>query len=160
MREHRLNCTMTAGDHITGGIDSDGEVRLETRTNGGSELVYASPAEFRDFARKVLSEAGTDLDSDDDSVTVGDYVEITVYRSYDRSHVGKRGTVTQIDSDGIPYLVDTDTDGEMWAVAVRKTSRAGGTRASYVGEAKRILAGSDPTAADIVRLAEFLASGE
>jgi hypothetical protein len=91
-------------------------------------------------------------------IRVGDYVEITKYREYDSSAEGKRGKVVRIDSDSVPYLVDTDDTGEIWAAEVRKVSDASdNSRAALVDKAKETLRGTRHDAADIIDLARFLA---
>lgn len=162
MAEHILKCRLSDTDHAEGFIDGDGDVRLRVHSSTSSYHVYARPAEFAEFARKVLADAGERLDVDGGPIRVGDYVEITTYRSYDHRYDGYKGKVTELDiGDGIPYLVNTDTDGEVWAVDVRKVDEpsTNGTRSRCVDQARTALAGTNPTAADIIRLAEFLAVG-
>lgn len=93
---------------------------------------------------------------DAEALKVGDSVEIVSYRTYDNSYEGLRGRLLQIDDDDRPYLVDTETEGTVWAAEVRKVDADAG-RVALVEKAKTLLSDSNPTAADIVRLAEFLA---
>ncbi|WP_327379393.1 hypothetical protein [Streptomyces sp. NBC_01212] len=91
-------------------------------------------------------------------IKIGDRVEITEYRSYDDECNGWTGVVVQIDNDGIPYLVRTEEEGDVWAVNVRKLDTAASlSRDDLVARAKAHLTGTPHTADDIIRLAEFLA---
>lgn len=91
-------------------------------------------------------------------IRVGDRVEITRYREYDDSGEGLVGSVRQIDNDDLPYLVETETEGDLWAREVRKLSDgAPPSRDALVARAKEHLAGTPHTADDILRMARFLA---
>lgn len=159
MTDHILKCNASSTDYAEAYIDADGDVRLSVTYADRSGHIYARPAEFAAFARKLLAGTGESL-TDNGPVKVGDHVEITMYREHDRAHVGKRGVVNEIDTDSIPYLVHVEGYGGVWARDVRKVTSAvtpSNPFAAHVDEAKRLLAGNSPTAADIVALARELA---
>ncbi|WP_369147102.1 hypothetical protein [Streptomyces sp. R44] len=92
-------------------------------------------------------------------IKLGDRVEITRYRGYstdgDTLYVGLRGTVDRIDDgDSLPFRVDTDDEGQLWAAEVRKVPN---DREHYVTRAKELLEGTHAMAGDILRMARFLA---
>jgi hypothetical protein len=157
---HTLRCRVSTDDYAEAYIDAEGDVRLEVKCGHTSAHLYARPEDFAAFARKVLT--GTGESVDDSPVKVGDYVEITSTRAYSREFDGLKGRLTQIDDDGVPYLVETEEEGEIWATEVRKVHipDAGSSRLTYVEQARKALDGTYPTAADIVRLAELLATGD
>ncbi len=160
MQEHTLNCRISNGDYAVARIDADGDVRLEVHMGENTSAhLYARPEQFAAFARAVLAETGESAGAPaDEEVGVGDYVEITKYRLGDHRYNGKRGRVTSIDSDDIPYYVELEDGSAAWAREVRKVDApVNPTRADLVERARAALAGTNPTAADIIRLAEFLA---
>ncbi|MFF1625617.1 hypothetical protein [Streptomyces sp. NPDC058272] len=150
-----INCKYgDPSDRLEVKRDYDGDIRLYMPTTA----VYVDDAEARDFARQLLALAGDGAESA--AIKVGDRVEITKYRSDDRAHVGRFGTVTEIDTDHIPYLVHVDGYGGVWAMEVRKVAPAPepstfGGRASVLEEARRI-AGPGASAADVLAYAKFL----
>jgi hypothetical protein len=60
----------------------------------------------------------------EEPLKVGDRVEITTYRNshYGYEYTGLKGVLREIDTDGLPYLVDTDVEGRRWAAGVRKVT--------------------------------------
>lgn len=91
-------------------------------------------------------------------IKVGDTVRITSYRSYSTTYVGLVGTVVQIDDDGIPYLLSVPSEGELWAEKVERVSGpTSSTRDELVTRARGLLIDTNYTAADLIRMAEFLA---
>jgi hypothetical protein len=135
--------------------DYDGDVMIIP--SGGT--VYLDDAGTRDFARKLMAfvENTAETAHEVAATKVGDRVEITKYRDDDRTHVGKFGTVTQIDTDDIPFLVHADGYGAVWAMGVRKvTPTASPSRSAALDEARRI-AGPDASAADVLAYAKWLA---
>jgi hypothetical protein len=158
MSSHTLRCRVTAGDYAEAHIDGDGDVRLELHMGAyTSAFLYARPAEFAAFARAVLAGTGESVETlTDGSVKVGDLVEITKDRDWTSEDVGRRGLLTQIDEDdSLRYRVKLDDGGEVWFMEVRKVATS--SRADLVTRARSALEGTNPTAADIIRLAEFLA---
>jgi hypothetical protein len=132
--------------------DYDGEIKIIP----SEDTVYLKDEGVRDFARQLLAFVGDDAEAA--AIKVGDRVEITKYRDDDRAHVGKVGTVTEIDTDDIPYLVHVDGYGAVWAMEVRKvtpTASPSGGRASVLEEARRI-AGPGASAADVLAYAKWL----
>ncbi|MFF6928309.1 hypothetical protein [Streptomyces californicus] len=93
-------------------------------------------------------------------VKVGDRVEITQYRRNDDYGNGRTGVVLQIDTDDVPFLVETDTRGQMWACEVRKLDAPTATREALVTRAKELLADTPHTVIDIINMANFLSGGE
>ncbi|WP_435613258.1 hypothetical protein [Streptomyces sp. bgisy159] len=157
MAEYTLTCRVSGDETLTGIVDADGDVRLEMRSDI-SNHIYVRPDDFAEFARNLLADAGADAESG--LVKVGDLVEIVKYRSYSSEYEGLTGRVTAIDEDDLPYLVDTNDAGEVWAVEVRKVSEPAPAcpgREALVSKAKSLLADTPHTAADLLRLAEFLA---
>lgn len=150
---HTLNCRMSDLDYLTAEVDSDGDVRIELRA-GDSNHIYARPEDFAEFARQILADAGEDPRNG--VVKVGDYVEVTKYRNCDSRYVGKRGRVTTVDNDDIPYRVEFDDGVAAWTMEVRKVSAPPAGPASLVDQAKTLLAGTSPTAADIVAMVRIL----
>ncbi|MFB8071076.1 hypothetical protein [Streptomyces californicus] len=91
-------------------------------------------------------------------VKVGDRVEITKYRDYDDYANGLTGVVRQVDSDDVPFLVATDTEGELWVREVHKLDApATSDREALVTRAKELLTGTPHTVTDIINMANFLA---
>ncbi|MYR43117.1 hypothetical protein [Streptomyces sp. SID5910] len=138
-------------------------------TEGRTGVVDEVDADDEHLSFRIVDEAGDfiawaaevrKVDAPADGVVkVGDYVEITRYRSYSIEFEGLHGYVTQVDDDSMPYLVATTDEGEVWAEGVRRigASAPDSTRSDLVKRAQTALAGTNPTAADIIRLAEFLA---
>jgi hypothetical protein len=154
MSEYTVRCRISTGS-LTGEVDTDGDVRIEV--DGPGRHIYARPEEFAEFARTLLADIG---EAEDDTIRYGDYVEIVRYRLTSDQYVGRRGRVKSIDTDDIPYLVETD-EGAVWCHEVRKVSEPApesGSRADHVAQAKRLLAGTTHDAGHILRLAEFLAA--
>ncbi|MEU1200169.1 hypothetical protein ABZ446_28640 [Streptomyces sp. NPDC005813] len=134
--------------------DYDGDVILRP-TDG---TVYLDDAGAREFARKLLALVGDEAttSAEPTPAKVGDRVEITKYRSDDRSHVGRVGTVREVDTDHIPFLVHVDGYGGVWAMEVRKVATSATShRTDRLDEARRI-AGPDATPADVLAYAKYL----
>ncbi|KUN16465.1 hypothetical protein AQJ23_45140 [Streptomyces antibioticus] len=157
MTEYTLKCRVSEGDYAEAYIDADGDVRLSVFSSGLRRLIYASPKEFAEFARKVLDDAGLSLG--DDRPRIGDRVEVVKYRSYSSQYEGLRGTLRAIDDDDTPYLVETEEEGTVWAVSVRKvtTPAPGNPFAAHIEEAKRLLEDTPHYGADVITLARELA---
>jgi hypothetical protein len=156
--EFTLNCKLAPSDgeddRIVVSRDYDGDIRF--RLYG--DAVFTNDAGARAFAHKLLALVGGEEETAPQpaSVKVGDRVEITKYRDDDRTHVGKFGAVTDIDTDHIPYLVRVDGYGGVWAMEVRKvTSAASPSRSAALDEARRI-AGPGASAADVLAYAKWL----
>ncbi|MER7922126.1 hypothetical protein ABTY96_03145 [Streptomyces sp. NPDC096057] len=158
MTEHVLKCRTAVGDFAEAHIDSDGDVRLETNSADRSTYIYARPEEFAAFARAVLADAEVTLEGTDSDVKIGDEVVVTVYRTHDTEYVNRKGTVTHIDSDDIPYRVEFVGGGAQWVQGVRKVARPSASPFSaHVDEAKRLLADTTYNGYDVVTLARELA---
>ncbi|AKZ59209.1 hypothetical protein SAM23877_6164 [Streptomyces ambofaciens ATCC 23877] len=164
MTRHTLRCRVTDGDYAEAHIDADGDVRLEVHMGQHtSAFVYGRPTEFAAFARAVLAGTGESVETlTDGSINVGDRVEI-LPSANNTTTAGRVGVVSKVDrsgNDDMPYRVDDEAGGFIaWATRVRKISSDSATspRADFVSQARAALDGTNPTAADIVRLAEFLA---
>ncbi|MFF3140853.1 hypothetical protein ACFVRU_03715 [Streptomyces sp. NPDC057927] len=157
MSDARLECAFEGGDYLSAAVDGDGDVTLRAYTAHAQRVtVMPTDAAVRTFARQLLALVGDESTGAPTAVKVGDRVEITKYRSDDRAHVGRFGTVTEIDTDDIPFLVHVDGYGGVWAMEVRKvTPTASTTRTNLIDEARR-LAGSGATPADVLAYAKFL----
>lgn len=161
MSQHTLTCRMSANDYAEAYIDSDGDVRLAMNGSSGHVHIYARPEDFARFACNVLTGTGESIEpAGDEPIRIGDRVEILP--SVDNhTTAGRVGVVKRIDTDDIPYQV-LDDDGRFvaWASTVRRigASPATSSRASFVDQARKALDGTNPTAGDIIRLAEFLAA--
>jgi hypothetical protein len=151
--EFTLNCKYgDPSDRVEVKRDYDGDIRLYVPTTA----VYVDDEGARDFARKLLAFVGDDAETA--AIKVGDRVEITKYRDDDRTHVGKRGLVTDIDSDDIPFRVEFGEGGggAAWAMEVRKVTPVGSpSRSAALDEARRI-AGPGASAADVLAYAKWL----
>ncbi|MGW1268149.1 hypothetical protein [Streptomyces sp. NPDC002491] len=156
MADVRLNCYMSS-DYLTAQTDSDGDVRIDVYPADASQI-YARPDVAAEFARGILRLVGEAVDTSGDPVMRGDYVEVTKYRTRDRRYVGKRGRLTDIDTDDIPYRVEFDDGDTAWAMEVRKVNATtpADRPAALVEQAKSLLAGTSPTAADIVAMVRVL----
>ncbi|MBT2412692.1 hypothetical protein J7I94_19355 [Streptomyces sp. ISL-12] len=144
-----LRCKISDIGYAEAYIDDEGDVRLSM--GGTSSHIYTDPAAFLAFAQRVC---GSSAAINTDPVKVGDYVEVTKDRDWTSEDVGKRGCLLSIDSDDIPYEVD----GVGYVMEVRRIDApASSGRASLVTQARSALEGTAPSAADIIRLAEFLA---
>lgn len=151
MSDIRLQCMHASYDYLTVTRD-DSTVKF--RTPGDS--VYTSDAGARKFANQILDFVGRGA-ADDVDIQRGDYVEVTKYRTNDRTYVGKQGRVTEIDTDHIPYYVAFDDGNAAWAVEVRKVPASASPFTTHIDEAKRLLADTAHTGADVVALARELA---
>ncbi|MFD9442106.1 hypothetical protein [Streptomyces sp. NPDC060001] len=155
MPDARLNCGYEGGDYVTGSVDADGDFILRAyKDHFQASTVMPSHDAVRTFARQILALVGDA--TADEPVKVGDFVEVTKDREYDTSDVGKRGRVTQIDSDDIPYRVDIGGGESTWVMEVRKVaSTTSGSRAERLDEARRV-AGPGATSADVLAYAKYL----
>ncbi|MET9126952.1 hypothetical protein [Streptomyces sp. NPDC004528] len=132
-------------------------------TNGDSGAarrtsVALDPSNARDIARTLLTLAD-EIDgrgTDSAEVKVGDRVEITKFREFDHDYVGRFGTVTDIDTDAIPYRIALDNGGFVWAVEVRKVTPDAPTRRTVLLSEARRAAGPGATPADVLAYAKFL----
>lgn len=150
-----LNCKLAAAegdDRIDVSRGYDGDIRFSLH----GDSVFTNDAEARDFARQLLALVGDEAEVETtESIKVGDRVEITKYQDYDRAHVGKVGTVDQIDTDDTPFRVRVDGHGPVWAMEVRVVTASASSRSAAFDEARRI-AGPDASAADVLAYAKFL----
>jgi len=140
--------SMYGGDCLSVTRDYDGDVKIVPR----GSTVYLSDDGVRDFARQLLAFVGDG--GAPEPVKVGDFVEVTKDREHDTSDVGKRGRLEQIDTDDIPYRIDTGDGLSTWVMEVRKV--APGSREERLEEARRV-AGPGATPADVLAYAKYLA---
>ncbi|GAB1326916.1 hypothetical protein [Streptomyces sennicomposti] len=151
-----IRCREDNGDRIE--VTDEGWDGVRFGLSGSS--VWATRDEAVRFAREILALARGGAAPEE--VRAGDYVEITTYRHYDSTFVGSRGRLTRIDADDVPYLVETPDQGDVWACKVRKiadpepTAVTASTFPDHIEHAKRLLAGTDHTGADIITLAREL----
>ncbi|MET7939693.1 hypothetical protein [Streptomyces sp. NPDC005302] len=156
-----LSCMHDADDRVSVYRDSDGEIAF--RTPGAS--VYTTDEDARAFGRKILAL----VDGDEPApvaevIRVGDRVEILPSRQ-NTTTAGRVGVVTSIDvyDDQLPYRIateDPDPQFVAWASQVRKIGAppaSSDARDDTFSRAKLWLVDTEHTAADIIRLAEFLA---
>ncbi|MEV4037678.1 hypothetical protein [Streptomyces umbrinus] len=153
MPDARLECGYEGGDYVTGEVDADGDFILRAfKDHVQRSTVMPSHGAVRAFASQLLALVGDDVA--DAPVKVGDFVEVVKDREYDTSDVGKRGRLEQIDTDDIPYRIDTGDGLSTWVMEVRKV--APGSREERLGEARRV-AGPGATPADVLAYAKYLA---
>lgn len=141
--------------------------RIEVTDEGGNDIRFglSGPSVWttRDgaarFARQILALVGESETSAPEGLKVGDRVEIV--RATWMSDNGKTGVLDTIDPSDpdLPYRV-VDDNGVFiaWAEEVRKLEEPATPSGfpAYVEQAKTLLAGTDHTGADVIRLAELL----
>jgi hypothetical protein len=171
MTEYTATCVHAGTDYLTARRRASKVKIYGFRSDNHVTDVYLSPAAARTFARGILALAdkidGGETPSVDEPLKVGDRVEITTYRTsyYDSEYTGATGVLRQIDTDDLPYLVDTDDKVTLWAVEVRHivasptvvdpSSVADPRRLAALKEAQEIAAHSD-TSVDVLQTARFL----
>ncbi|GAB1326917.1 hypothetical protein [Streptomyces sennicomposti] len=182
MTTYAAVCHANSRDVIEARVAGD-SVELVARSYGERKMeTYLDVDKARIFARGILALAdeidGGEQKPADDIIKAGDLVRIVYAKNAEDNH-GKLATVVSTD-DGWqprtgpfhPYLVDVD-GVELWAAEVTRVgdtsearveasadTTASSPRARYVEEAKTLLTGTLHGPADIIRLAEFLATGE
>lgn len=95
--------------------------------------------------------------------SIGDRVRVTADPVV--NNIGRAGVLVDVEGDEFdpyPYHVqfdDGDGVADDWVSRVEKlvTAPSAPSRADLVSQARAALEGTNPTAADIIRLAEFLA---
>jgi hypothetical protein len=144
-------------------------VHVTNSGRGRSESTALRPDAARTFARGILALCD-EIDGGEAKeaplatpVKVGDRVVVTQNGMvYERDeNVGREGTLLSIDhaDPQQPYKVDVDGDGVWWCKEVAPVSvsaPAPSPFAAHVDEAKRLLAGTDHTGADVIVLAREL----
>ncbi|MFD5160995.1 hypothetical protein ACFWMJ_23450 [Streptomyces hawaiiensis] len=124
----------------------------------GGEVRKAPVVEpLADWERELIESAPA-------PIKVGDRVDIVRAEACSRHEEGRTGIVDEVDRDDphLPYrIVDEAGDFIAWVKEVRKVDEPepapAFTFATLVDEAKRLLAGTPHTAADIITLARDLA---
>jgi hypothetical protein len=156
MTDRTLNCRMSDGDYMDAYVDSDGDIRVQMFAGG--DHIYASPADFAEWARQIIADAGEPTTGA--TAKIGDKVTVTSPPEL----VGTAGILDKIDihDSELPYrIVDEDGKYVAWAHRVRRTGADGQTSDSsftaHVEEAKRLLEGTTFRGEDVIILARELA---
>jgi hypothetical protein len=152
--EFTLKCKLDSNerDRIEVSRDYDGDIRFYAPANN---TVFTDDSGAREFARKILALVGDEA-PEAEPLKVGDLVEVTVDRHHDTSDVGKRGRLTRIDTDDVPYGVTLDNGAFIWVTDVRKVPpTVSSTRSTLLAEARRE-AGTGASPADVLAYAKFL----
>ncbi|WP_405620327.1 hypothetical protein [Streptomyces sp. NBC_00076] len=183
MTEYTLKCesaTFDGVDDITASRDGSSVGFVARKRSEFAMDAYVSPNAARAFARGILALAdeidGGEVEAEETTksapIKVGDKVQIVRAEACSSHMAGRTGTVGVVDSDDphLPYrVVDERGDYIAWAREVRKVDEPAtlpgrvpvvSMRGDIVTQAKALLEGMEHTAADIIRLAEFLDAGK
>lgn len=179
MTEYRAECNSRPSDSVTARSSST-SIELQMRVCGEyTGEAYLTPEKARTFARGILALAdeidGGEVQKEPaTSIKIGDRFRLT-RRYLEGADVEVGETVTVVEHvPGGDFRAVSDRTGRKWRfgpenigdglerIEAKASDEAplANPRARYITEAKALLSDTDSSAADVIRLAEFLAAGE
>ncbi|MET9480988.1 hypothetical protein [Streptomyces sp. NPDC006638] len=138
MTEYTAQCRASDRDKFVASR-SDDAVRVEAVQRRDFMMdAFLDPGTAREFAAGLVALADEIEGEDVPDIKVGDHVEIVTYRTHDDEYNGRRGVVTSIDTDDIPYLVRFDGEDDYTAAYAREVRKVDPPRAVKVGDRLRV----------------------